>query len=150
MTEKESTLLAKVRLAIGTRPDIMAFRVNTGVFRPLHGDQKRAIRSAPNGTPDLIGTQLCRIKAFHVVNEHSFQPHRKEYHFVYGQAFAIETKTAKGAQRKAQEDWQTAFERVGGLYILARSVDDVIEALGPADETLDVSAVLNSHRQPVK
>lgn len=52
----------------------------------------------------------------------------------YGQAVAIETKALKGTQRQAQEDWQAAFERVGGVYILARSVEDVLDALGPEPE----------------
>jgi len=101
----EAVLQQEIRLALGMRDDIFMFRINVGVFRPLHGDQRRAIRSAPDGTPDLIGVM---------------QP---------GRAFAIEVKAAKGQQREAQKNWQKAWEKRGGIYILARSVDDVYKGL---------------------
>ena len=101
----EAVIQQNIRLALGLRDDIFMFRINVGVFRPLHGDQKRAIRSAPDGTPDLIGVM---------------HP---------GKAFAIEVKTTKGQQREAQKNWQKAWERRGGIYVLARSVDDVYKGL---------------------
>jgi len=101
----EAVIQQNIRLALGMRDDIFMFRINVGVFRPLHGDQRRAIRSAPDGTPDLIGVM---------------QP---------GRAFAIEVKAAKGQQREAQKNWQKAWEKRGGIYILARSVDDVYKGL---------------------
>jgi len=100
-------------LALGLRDDIFMFRINVGVFRPMHGDQRRAIRSAPDGTPDLLGVKFP------------------------GQAFGIEVKTAKGQQREAQKNWQKAWEKRGGIYILARSVEDVYKAL---DISVDVEA----------
>lgn len=103
----ESTILAEVRLYLGTLPacEAMFIRINTGVFRPLHGAQDRAIRSAPNGTADLLGVYR-------------------------GYPVAIETKRPKNsAQRKAQKDFEVAWRAAGGVYILARSVDDVKFAL---------------------
>jgi hypothetical protein len=101
----EAVIQQSIRLALGMRDDIMMFRINVGVFRPLHGDQKRAIRSAPDGTPDLIGVMSP------------------------GRAFAIEVKTAKGQQHEAQKNWQKAWEKRGGIYILARSIEDVYKGL---------------------
>ena len=101
----EAVIQQNIRLALGMRDDIFMFRINVGVFRPLHGDQRRAIRSAPDGTPDLIGV------------------------IIPGRAFAIEVKAAKGQQREAQKNWQKAWEKRGGIYILARSVDDVYKGL---------------------
>lgn len=101
----ESVIQQKIRLALGMRDDIFMFRINVGVFRPMHGDQRRAIRSAPDGTPDLLGVKMP------------------------GQAFGIEVKTAKGQQREAQKNWQKAWEKRGGIYILARSVEDVYKGL---------------------
>jgi hypothetical protein len=46
-----------------------------------------------------------------------------------GRAFAIEVKTEKGKQRLAQAAWQSAWEKRGGIYVLARSVEDVYKAL---------------------
>ena len=108
----EATIQNNIRLALGMRDDIFMFRINVGVFRPLHGDQKRAIRSAPDGTPDLMGVMTP------------------------GRAFAIEVKTARGQQREAQKNWQKAWEKRGGIYVLARSVEDVYKALDiSADDT---------------
>lgn len=107
----EAIIQQNIRLALGMRDDIFMFRINVGVFRPLHGDQKRAIRSAPDGTPDLLGVKAP------------------------GQAFAIEVKTARGQQRDAQKAWQRAWEKRGGIYILARSVDDVYKGLDISPDT---------------
>lgn len=101
----EAVIQQQIRLALGMRDDIFMFRINVGVFRPMHGDQRRAIRSAPDGTPDLLGVKAP------------------------GLAFGIEVKTAKGAQREAQKNWQKAWEKRGGIYILARSVEDVYKGL---------------------
>jgi hypothetical protein len=46
-----------------------------------------------------------------------------------GLAFGIEVKAAKGTQREAQKNWQKACEKRGGIYILARSVEDVYKGL---------------------
>lgn len=43
-----------------------------------------------------------------------------------GVAVAPEFKTATGSQSQRQKDWQTAFERRGGVYRLVRSADDML------------------------
>jgi len=101
----EAVLQQEIRLALGLRDDIMMFRINVGVFRPLEGDQRRVIRSAPEGTPDLLGVMSP------------------------GRAFAIEVKAPKGRQREAQAAWQGAWEKRGGIYVLARSLADVYKGL---------------------
>ena len=52
---------------------------------------------------------------------------------VIGVATAIETKTAKGRQRDEQKTFERVMVAQGGLYILARSADDVANALGGAE-----------------
>ena len=104
----ESQIQAAIRLALGQRDDVMLLRINVGKFRPLHGPQDRVITSAPPGTPDLLG----------VWN---------------GRALAIEVKNAKGKQRPEQIAFQKAWEARGGLYILARSVDDVTQRIGETE-----------------
>jgi hypothetical protein len=101
---REAVIQQEIRLALGQRQDIMMFRINVGKFRPLDGGA-RVIQSAPEGTPDLLGV------------------------ITPGRAFAIEVKTEKGKQRLAQAAWQSAWELRGGLYILARSVEDVYKGL---------------------
>lgn len=125
----ESKLLAAIRLAVGARQDFLLARINTGVFcRP--DDPKARIRSAPDGFPDIIGTQLCRVTV-PFIREHTFGRHEDTRWHYYGQAVAIETKALKGRQSEVQADWQAAFEGVGGIYIMPRSVDEVLDVLGP-------------------
>lgn len=102
--KSEAVLQQEIRLALGLRDDIFMFRINVGKFRPLEGGP-RVIQSAPEGTPDLMGVMTP------------------------GRAFGIEVKTAKGKQRDAQKKWQEAWEKRGGLYILARSLEDVYRGL---------------------
>jgi hypothetical protein len=46
-----------------------------------------------------------------------------------GKFLAIEVKTGRGRQTKEQKAFQKMIENHGGLYILARSVEDVKKAL---------------------
>jgi hypothetical protein len=48
----------------------------------------------------------------------------------HGQFVQIEVKSATGRQTEAQRKWQRMVEKFGGLYVLARSVEDVAQALG--------------------
>ena len=126
----ESTLLARIRLAVGARPDFLVTRINTGVFDVTTArGTKGKVRSAPTGFPDLIGTQLRRVVA-REVREHTFGRHERDYWHIYGQSIAVETKSVKGVLSTAQKNWRAAFEAMGGVYILARSVEDVTDALG--------------------
>jgi hypothetical protein len=100
----EAHLQQEIRLALGQRDDIFMFRINVGKFRPLDGGA-RVIQSAPEGTPDLMGVMTP------------------------GKAFGIEVKAQRGQQRDAQKKWQAAWEKRGGIYILAKSLQDVCEGL---------------------
>ena len=100
----EAAIQQEIRLALGQRQDIMMFRINVGKFRPLDGGA-RVIQSAPEGTPDLLGV------------------------ITPGRAFAIEVKTEKGKQRLAQAAWQSGWVKRGGIYNLARSVEDAYNGL---------------------
>lgn len=79
-------------------------RINTGVYLSLDG--QRHVRSAPNGTPDLLG-------------------------IAYERPLAIETKARRGKHADDQIKFQRAWEKNGGIYILARSLDDVWAVLTP-------------------
>jgi hypothetical protein len=46
-----------------------------------------------------------------------------------GRPIAIDAKTGTGRQKQNQQDFQAAWERAGGIYILARSVSDVLAVL---------------------
>lgn len=126
----ESRLLAAIRVAVGARPDFLLSRINTGVFS-APGSPKTRIRSAPDGFPDAIGTHLRRIITRRTVETNFSRYEGPEYWAVYGQAVAIETKTTRGRLSEAQHAWSLAFRKVGGIYIIARAVEDVLNVLGP-------------------
>lgn len=46
-----------------------------------------------------------------------------------GRALAIETKSDKGKLSEDQERWARRWKALGGIFILARSVQDVIDGL---------------------
>lgn len=78
------------------------WRQNSGTVRTEWGTY---VKLAPAGTADIIGMTP------------------------QGQFIAIETKTATGKQRFSQEVFQRRVEDNKGIYILARSVTELIEKL---------------------
>lgn len=101
MTEAE--LQAEILLAVGSRPDCRIWRNNTGVGRTLSG--QRVIRFGLVGSADLLG--ILRG----------------------GRFLAVEVKTAKGRQSEAQRNFQRMIEAMGGVYVLARDVQTVIDVI---------------------
>ena len=97
----EITIQAEILLAIGRMPGAIFWRNQTGALPSRTG---RVVRFGLVGSPDIIG---C----------------------VRGRFVGIEVKTATGKQRDAQVNFQRAFERSGGLYILARSPADAVAAI---------------------
>lgn len=49
---------------------------------------------------------------------------------IVGRFFAIEVKAPKGKQSDEQASFQKAVENAGGIYILARSLEDVQKVIG--------------------
>lgn len=47
-----------------------------------------------------------------------------------GKIFGIECKADNGKQSENQVVWQKDFEQAGGIYLLVKSVDDVIKIWG--------------------
>lgn len=79
-------------------------RINSGKIRTEDG---RWVQLAPPGTADILGT-------------------------VDGRSVAVECKAARGAQRDTQKQWQQAFERAGGVYLISRDPGTVCQALDAA------------------
>lgn len=48
---------------------------------------------------------------------------------IKGQIYGIEVKDIKGKQNDNQIEFQKGFEKAGGVYILARSLDEVLKEL---------------------
>jgi hypothetical protein len=105
-----STPEAKVSAAIDKYLSLIGaivIRTNAGSWQDEHGNY---IYGAKAGTSDktvAIPAQEGRSAAF----------------------LALEVKSATGRQSPAQKAYQARVEAIGGLYILARSVEDVRSAL---------------------
>ncbi len=100
MTEKQIQNL--ILLTFGTRHDMRLWRANVGVARI----GRRVVRFGVPGQADLTGI------------------------LPGGKRLEIEVKTNVGQQTPEQRNYQRIIERFGGVYVLARSVDDVWRAIG--------------------
>lgn len=97
----ENIVQSDILLAIGRVPGMIAWRNNTGALPDKSG---RVVRYGLLGSPDILACYRGRF-------------------------VGIEVKSRTGKQREAQVNFQRAFERAGGTYVLARSVDDVLTAI---------------------
>lgn len=135
---RENAVLADIRLAIGQRDDILALRIATGVFLIPNGTGQR-IRSAPDGTPDLVCTWRREITVHHMFNADGFNPHEKTMTHVIGQTLFIETKRLHGGkQSQEQIDFEFAAHKAGAIYILARGVEDVERVIGTQQNKIGI------------
>lgn len=104
MTPREADLVQSILLTFGSRPGIRLWRVNTGAVKTAD----RFIRYGLPGMADISGLLAPS-----------------------GRRIEIECKSATGRQSEQQRNWQRMIEKHGGLYVLARSVEDVERALAP-------------------
>ncbi len=74
------------------------------VFRMNSGSTKNNVKLAPKGTPDLLAIMINKV-------------------------LWIEVKTATGKPNKDQINMHIVLKTMGQKVIIARSLDDVIEAL---------------------
>lgn len=94
--EKESDIIAAIMQYLAHRK-VFFWRQNTGAFTDARG---HFYRFSVSGAPDIIVVK-------------------------YGRCIGIEAKTRHGKQSEAQKTFQKQLEQAGGLYILARSVEDI-------------------------
>lgn len=106
MTGSESTTLRAILQEFGSRPGIRLWRNNTGAASTKTG---QVVRFGVPGQADISGV---------------LAPH--------GRRIEIEVKSATGRQSQKQRRFQAMIEKHGGLYVLARSVEDVGAALRDA------------------
>jgi len=99
----ESHLLATILREFGARDGLRIWRANVLVARTPDG---RVMRAGITGQADISGILAPS-----------------------GRRVEIECKTPRGRQSQAQKRWQEMIERHGGIYVLARSTDDVARAL---------------------
>lgn len=103
---RESHLQDAIRLALGRDPQIAFFRNNIGHAVMAHGGRVTFGVGGPGGS-DLIGMILGRFAA-------------------------LEVKTPTGRQSPEQRQFQALVESKGGIYLLARSVEDAVAMVAQA------------------
>jgi len=86
---------------------VFHYRQNTGAFAAEYKGKKRFVRFGVKGLPDII----CVVQ---------------------GRYIGIELKREKLEQSKAQVEFQVGLEHAKGKYILARTLEDVIQGLREA------------------
>lgn len=96
----EAQIQHAILKAWGAHPRLRIARVNTGAAKV--GNPPRLVRFGVPGTADICGVLAPT-----------------------GRLVMIEVKTAKGRQRDAQVVMQRVVTSMGGLYVVARSLDDV-------------------------
>jgi hypothetical protein len=103
--------MQSILIEFGSRPDLRIWRSNSGaaIWRGKNGSSGGLVRFGVPGQADISG--IMRPS---------------------GRRIEIEVKTLTGKQSKEQQAWQKMIEWAGGLYILARRIEDVRLALGPS------------------
>jgi hypothetical protein len=113
MKNKETAIQNAALLEVGRRNDVLAMRLQSGVFRAMD-NPKQLVRI---GVPGLADTMMVVA-----VNIHPGMVGK-----TIGVAVAAEIKTAQGRQSDAQRNWQRAFEARGGVYQLVRSPEQMAD-----------------------
>ena len=103
----EHRLQNEILRRFGTRPGLRLWRANTGVARLGN----RIVRFGVPGQAELTG----------ILSD--------------GRRLEVEVKSPTGKQTDDQRNYQTMIERFGGVYVLARCVDDVERAINAATNT---------------
>lgn len=110
MRNEETNIQNKIMLEMSSR-GAMVWRNQTGKFRAMN-DPNRIVSVGQIGSSDILACVPTLI-TLEMVGK------------TVGLCVAVEVKTETGKQRPDQKKWQSAFERHGGRYILARSVEEL-------------------------
>ena len=110
MANAETTLQQQIRLAIGTNPDVRAFRNQCGAL-PDPRTGRLVTFGLAKGSADLIGWRTVTITQAMVGSRLAIFT-------------SIEVKTPTGRIRPEQQAWLDAVTQAGGLAGIARSVTD--------------------------
>lgn len=110
--QRESPVVKSILIAWGATPHGRIWRVNTGMGWFANGKPARKtdpgaypVRFGEKGQGDISGI------------------------FKGGVRVEIECKSSTGRQSEDQRNFQAMIERYGGVYVVARSIEDVDRAL---------------------
>lgn len=103
----EAEIQKEILKALGARDDVRVWRQNTGAARRRGGGP--LVRFGLPGQADILGLLVPS-----------------------GRFLAVEVKTPTGRLSPDQRRWGAAIERAGGLYVVARSVEEAVAAVETA------------------
>lgn len=116
----EHAILNDVLMEVSALPDTFIYRQNTGTAW-----QGRPVRVPPGEYVKVLPGMKILAEArpieFGIEGGGDAIGHRR------GKAFQIETKTLDGRQRVAQERFERAWVKKGGIYLLVRSPAEAVE-----------------------
>jgi hypothetical protein len=133
-TEAHTKLVNEILLAFGARPGVLLWSNRTGVgiapatlaaFDKQGRTLRQVITSAPRivyglvGSADILGVRMLPVREV-----------GNDARIPVGQFIAIECKTGKAKLTDEQKAFRRTVMSLGGVYIEARSVDDVAAVLG--------------------
>lgn len=122
MSRSEKAILNDTLVAVSSLPESLIWRNNTG-----QGWQGRRVNCRPGQTIEVVPGMMILLDArpisFGLVGSGD------AIGAVQGRAVAIETKAHRGSQRDEQRSFERTWTKAGGLYVLGRSADEIVERL---------------------
>ena len=117
MTNGETILQQRIRLAVGTNPEARIFRNQVGSL-PDPRTGRLVTFGLARGSADLIGWRTITVTQAMVGTRLAVFT-------------SIEVKVPTGRVSPPQQAWLEAVQKAGGIAIVARSVPDAELALSP-------------------
>lgn len=113
--KSESVIKNEIIKKLGSDPDYLIWNNPTGTGKSMTPPYQ-VIKFGLKGSPDIIGCVKTTITPDMVGKQ-------------IGVALGVEVKTEIGRQRPEQISFQRAWEMRGGIYILARSHENLKEEI---------------------
>lgn len=125
MSKSEKAILNETLVAVSALPETLIIRNNTGMAW-----QGRRLNLRPGETVRVTADMviLTNARPIHFGVEGSADG----IGVSQGRGLAVETKTATGRQQDNQRNFERAWVKAGGLYILARSPDEAVAEIRKA------------------
>ena len=115
MANVETNIQQRIRLALGTDPNVRLFRNQVGQL-PDPRTGRPVQFGLAKGSADLVGWKTITITPDMVGQR-------------IAQFVSLEIKTQTGRASSAQQNWLQCVETSGGIAGVARSVEDAVEIL---------------------
>lgn len=115
----EKAIMNDTLVALSALPETLVKRANTGMAWQGK-EMKVPVGSSVTVTRDMVILQEARPVKFGTPGQADIDGvHR-------GIAIQVESKTRTGRQSDSQSKFQRAWERAGGIYVLARSAEEAV------------------------